>query len=126
LAPLAWELASWGAVDAASLAWIDRPPSAPLAQARDLLLKLGAIDAHGRITAHGRELAVLGMHPRLGHMLVKAKEIGAANLACDLAAVLSERDILRSQAGARDVDLRLRAAVMRGETRESDAGYQCR
>jgi ATP-dependent helicase HrpB len=35
---------------------------------------------------------------------------------------LSERDILRSQAGARDADLRLRAAVMRGETRDLTPG----
>jgi ATP-dependent helicase HrpB len=118
LAPLALELACWGAVDTASLAWIDSPPAAPLAQARDLLYRLGAIDAGGRITVHGRELAALGMHPRLGHMLVEAQGIGAANLACDLAAVLSERDILRGHAGVRDVDLRLRAAVMRGEAQD--------
>lgn len=122
LAPLGLELAVWGAVDAASLTWIDAPPAAPLAQARGLLQKVGAIAADGRITAHGRELATLGMHPRLGHMLIKSKDIGAANLACDLAAVLSERDIVRSQAGARDVDIRLRAAVMRGETRDLAPG----
>lgn len=122
LAPLALELACWGAVDAGSLSWIDPPPAAPLAQARDLLHRLGAIGADGRISVHGRELAVLGMHPRLGHMLIKSRQIGAANLACDLAAVLSERDILRGQAGARDVDIRLRAAVMRGETRDLTAG----
>ena len=122
LAPLALELACWGSVDAGGLAWIDPPPAAPLAQARDLLQRLGAIGTDGRITAHGRELAALGMHPRLGHMLVKSKDIGAVHLACDLAAVLSERDILRSQAGARDVDIRLRAAVMRGETRDLTPG----
>ncbi len=124
LAPLALELACWGAVDAASLAWIDPPPVAALAQARDLLLKVGAIEANGRISAHGRELATLGMHPRLGHMLIKSKDIGAANLACDLAAVLSERDILRQEAGARDVDIRLRAAVMRGDSRDLTPGLR--
>jgi ATP-dependent helicase HrpB len=122
LAPLALELACWGAIDAASLAWIDAPPAAPLTQARDLLRQLGAIDAAGRVTAHGRTLAALGMHPRLGHMLKKAQDLGAVNLACDLAAVLSERDILRSQPGARDADVRLRAAVMRGELRDLTPG----
>jgi ATP-dependent helicase HrpB len=122
LAPLALELACWGAVDAGSLAWVDPPPAAPLAQARDLLQQLGAISADGRITAHGRELAAFGMHPRLGHMLIRSKDIGAANLACDLAAVLSERDILRGQAGARDADIRLRAAVMRGDKRDLTPG----
>jgi ATP-dependent helicase HrpB len=122
LAPLALELACWGALDAASLAWIDPPPAAPLAQARDLLRHLEAIDATGRVTAHGRTLAALGMHPRLGTMLIKSRGLGAVNLACDLAAVLSERDILRSQVGARDADLRLRAAVMRGEMRDLTPG----
>ena len=122
LAPLALELACWGTVDVSGLAWIDAPPAAPLAQARDLLHQMGAIDAGLRITAHGRRLGALGMHPRLGQMLLRSGEIDAANLACDLAAVLSERDILRSQAGARDVDLRLRAAVMRGETRDLTPG----
>ncbi len=115
LAPLALELACWGASDAASLHWLDPPPPAPLAQARELLTQLGALDAHGRVTAHGRELARIGAHPRLAQMLVRAGALGAAELACDLAAILSERDVLRAPPGARDVDLRLRAAAMRGD-----------
>jgi len=122
LAPLALELACWGAADATSLAWLDPPPAAPLAQARDLLLKLEAIDAGARVTLHGRALQKLGMHPRLAHMLSKAQQLGAARLACDLAAILSERDILRAGVGARDADLRLRVAVMRGDSREVPAG----
>src|SRR5271168_3184811 len=101
LAPLALELSCWGAVDATSLSWLDPPPAAPLAQARDLLRQLEAIDAASRVTPHGRMLAKLGTHPRLAHMLVRAREHGAARLACDLAAILSERDILRASAGAR-------------------------
>jgi ATP-dependent helicase HrpB len=122
LAPLALELACWGAADTAALAWLDPPPPAPLAQARDLLRQLEAIDAAARVTAHGRKLEKLGMHPRLAHMLVNAQDFGASRLACDLAAILSERDILRSSAGSRDADLRLRVAVLRGDTREVPAG----
>ena len=122
LAPLALELACWGAADATSLAWLDPPPAAPLAQARDLLLKLEAIDAGARVRPHGRTLQKLGMHPRLAHMLIKAQKLGAARLACDLAAILSERDILRAGVGARDADLRLRVAVLRGDSREVPAG----
>jgi ATP-dependent helicase HrpB len=122
LAPLALELACWGATDADSLAWLDPPPAAPLAQARELLQQLEAIDAAGRISAHGRMLAKLGMHPRLAHMRVKAQELGAERLACELAAVLSERDILRANPDARDADLRLRIAVMRGDHRDLPAG----
>ncbi len=122
LAPLALELACWGALDSSGLCWLDSPPSAPLAQARDLLRQLEAIDSGGRVTAHGRALAKLGTHPRLAHMLVKAREHGAGRLACDLAAILSERDILRAGAGARDADLRLRVAVLRGDVRELPPG----
>jgi ATP-dependent helicase HrpB len=122
LAPLALELCCWGAVDAASLSWLDPPPAAPLAQARDLLRQLEAIDSAGRVTAHGRVLAKLGLHPRLAHMLVKAREFGAPRLACDLAAILSERDILRAGAGARDADLRLRVSVLRGDVRDLPPG----
>jgi ATP-dependent helicase HrpB len=122
LAPLALELCCWGAVDASRLSWLDPPPAAPLAQARDLLRQLEAIDSAARVTAHGRMLASLGTHPRLAHMLVKAREHGAARLACDLAAILSERDILRADTGARDADLRLRVAVLRGDVRELQPG----
>jgi ATP-dependent helicase HrpB len=122
LAPLALELACWGAADATSLTWLDPPPAAPLAQARDLLHQLEAIDAGARVRPHGRTLQKLGMHPRLAHMRVMAKELGAARLACDLAAILSERDILRAGVGARDADLRLRVAVLRGDSREVPAG----
>jgi ATP-dependent helicase HrpB len=119
---LALELGCWGAVDAAELSWLDPPPAAPLAQARDLLRQLEAIDSNARVTPHGRVLAKLGLHPRLAHMLVKGRELGAARLACDLAAILSERDILRAGAGARDADLRLRVAVMRGDVRDLPPG----
>jgi ATP-dependent helicase HrpB len=122
LAPLALELSCWGAVDAAALSWLDPPPAAPLAQARDLLRQLEAIDSAARVTPHGRMLAKLGTHPRLAHMLVKAREFGAPRLACDLAAILSERDILRASVGARDVDLRLRVAVLRGDVRDLPPG----
>jgi ATP-dependent helicase HrpB len=122
LAPLALELSCWGAVDAGQLSWLDPPPAAPLAQARDLLRQLEAIDSAARVTPHGRMLAKLGTHPRLAHMLVKAREHGAVRLACDLAAILSERDILRASVGARDVDLRLRVAVLRGDVRELQPG----
>jgi ATP-dependent helicase HrpB len=122
LAPLALELACWGTLDANGLAWLDPPPPAPLAQARDLLRGLEAIDAAARVTPHGRTLEKLGMHPRLAHMLIKARAVQAARLACDLAAILSERDILRAQFGARDVDLRLRVAVLRGDARDVPSG----
>jgi ATP-dependent helicase HrpB len=122
LAPLALELSCWGAADAARLTWLDPPPAAPLAQARDLLRQLEAIDDETRITPHGRALAMAGAHPRLAHMLVKSRDLGAPRLACDLAAILSERDVLRAAPGARDVDLRLRVGALRGIARALPPG----
>lgn len=112
LAPLALELASWGARDAAELRWLDAPPAAMLASARDLLSRLGGLDASGRITPHGRQMARLSVHPRLAHMLLRASDLGCLPLAADLAALLSERDLLR---GARDADIRSRLELVRGE-----------
>ncbi|MFE3838474.1 ATP-dependent helicase HrpB [Pseudogemmobacter sonorensis] len=99
LAPLALELALWGASD---LPFLTPPPAAALAEARGLLHGLGALDEAGRITAHGRRLAALPLHPRLAHMLELA---GPA--AAPLAALLEERDPLRG-AGP-DLALRLNA-----------------
>ena len=113
LAPLALELASWGAHDAASLTWIDPPPAAPLAQARELLAALEAVDGSGRITPLGRDMAALGLHPRLAHMVIRGRELGAARLGCEIAAILSERDPLRAPPGFRDPDLTHRVDVLR-------------
>ncbi|HEX8757231.1 MAG TPA: ATP-dependent helicase HrpB [Steroidobacteraceae bacterium] len=115
LTPLALELASWGVRDAAALRWLDPPPPAMLASARDLLGRLGALDGGGRITAHGREMVRLGVHPRLAHMLLRARETESLPLAADLTALLSERDLLRGSEGARDADIRGRIEALRGE-----------
>ena len=115
LIPLALELASWGTRDPSALRWLDPPPAAMLASARDVLQRLGALDEDGRITSHGREMASIGVHPRFAHMLLRARAMGRLSLAADLAALLSERDLLRGVSGARDADIRTRIEVMRGE-----------
>jgi len=100
LAPLALELAQWGVSDAAELAWLDPPPAGALDQARELLADLEALDSQGRITASGRQLAALPLHPRLAHLLQRGVDLGLGELACDVAALLEERDILRGEEGA--------------------------
>jgi ATP-dependent helicase HrpB len=115
LAPLALELANWGIADPASLRWLDPPPSATFAQARDLLRSLDAIAADGRVTAHGRTLARMATHPRLAHMIVRGAELGLQSTALQIAAVLGERDLLRTQGPDRNVDLRFRVEALRGE-----------
>ncbi len=115
LTPLALELASWGARDARSLAWLDAPPAALLASAADLLGRLGALDAQRRITPHGRAMARLGVHPRLAHLLLYARELKCLPLGALIAALLSERDLLRGVAASGDADIRTRIELVRGE-----------
>ncbi len=115
LIPLALELASWGTRDPSALRWLDPPPAAMLASARDVLERLGALDSEGRITSHGREMAGIGVHPRFAHMLLRARTMGRLALAADLAALLAERDLLRGVRGSRDADIRTRIEIIRGE-----------
>ena len=95
LTSLALDLAQWGTGDAETLSWLDPPPHAALTEGRRLLMTLGALDQHGRITKAGREMAALPLHPRLAHLLLAACRNGYGAPACDLAALLSERDIFR-------------------------------
>ncbi len=94
LAPLALDLALWGVADPAQLAWLDPPPIGAFSQAVQLLQDLDALDQHGKITATGRQMAALPLHPRLAAMLIAVKDLGAVGKAYDLAALLSERDVL--------------------------------
>lgn len=112
LSPLALELALWG-TEAASLRWLDAPPAAALAAARDLLGWLGALGSDGRSTAHGRALAALGLHPRLGHLVLRGHAFGHGATACALAALLSDRDVLPSGDTPRSPDLALRLDALR-------------
>jgi ATP-dependent helicase HrpB len=121
LAPLALELAAWGAGDGHGLAFLDAPPVGALAQARDLLTQLGALDSQGATTAHGRAMARLGLHPRLAHMILAATTRRRGRLACETAAILSERDLFRGAPNDRDADLRARVAALRDNRSESDA-----
>jgi ATP-dependent RNA helicase HrpB len=124
LAPLLLTLAASANSDPNALSWLDPPPAAALAQARTLLMELGALRDGGRITKEGAAMAALPLHPRLAHMALTAKARGQGRLACAIAALLMERDILRAAPQARDADLRLRIDLMneRGAARDLPAG----
>ena len=125
LAPVALELAAAGVDDPASLRWLDLPPSAAYGQARELLVELGALEvprkdnsAGHRITEHGRRMLDLPLHPRLAHMVLAAEPLGLVDLAFDLAALLSERDPIRRDAGlAPDADIETRLSLIRESSR---------
>ncbi|WP_223480556.1 MULTISPECIES: ATP-dependent helicase HrpB [unclassified Pseudomonas] len=111
LAGLALQLGRWG-VTPTQLVWLDVPPAAAYAQAQDLLDRLGALDGES-LTRHGQAMAELPAHPRIAHLLLRGQALGLADMACDVAALLGERDILRG-AGA---DLHSRLVLLSGEER---------
>ncbi|MFO1371928.1 MAG: ATP-dependent helicase HrpB [Candidatus Competibacteraceae bacterium] len=123
LAPLALELAQWGVMDATALAWLDPPPSGALAQARDLLVELDALDKQRRITRIGQSLAELPTHPRLAHLLRRGTALGLGRLAADLAALLEERDLLRGE-HAFGSNLTVRLDALRAFRRDGRDGVQ--
>lgn len=92
LAPLALDLARWGTPDGAGLLFLDPPPRALLTQAQQLLQRLDAMTADKKLTPHGQRMSDLSIHPRLAHMILTAKEKGDGPAACEVAAVLEERD----------------------------------
>jgi ATP-dependent helicase HrpB len=118
LTPLALNLARAGIVDPARLRWLDLPPSAALAQARELLEHLGALDSALRITAHGLAMTTLATHPRLAHMLLRARELEMGATACAVAALLEDRDIIRRGSGPPDVDFRIRLELLLSTDRQ--------
>ena len=93
----------WGESDPARLPFLDPPPAPALAEARQRLARLGAIDGDGYVTAHGRAIAAIPLEPRLAHMMIEARERGYALAAADAAVLLTERGL-----GGNDPDLELR------------------
>ena len=106
LSQLALSLRLWGAKSTEGLALLDHPPKAAMDEAIRLLRALGALDAVGDLTVHGKAIAQLPMTPRLAHMLIKAAENGAAELGANLAVLLSENGL---GGKSTDLDTRLEA-----------------
>ena len=127
LSGLVLELAAWGIGNAPqALRWLDPPPAGALAQARELLQTLGALDRDGRLTASGRAMLALGTAPRLAAAAVRAAP-GELPLMADLLAALEARSPLRGEA-ARSDDFRQRIAALhawrdrRGSRADADPG----
>ncbi|MFK5894554.1 MAG: ATP-dependent helicase HrpB, partial [Pseudomonadota bacterium] len=109
LAPVILELAQWGIQEVDDLNWLDLPPPGATSQARDLLFELQAINDAGQITQHGKKILALGIHPRLAHMLLRAQRLNLSETGCLLAAILTEKDILKNNKNA---DLSYRVSIL--------------
>lgn len=99
LSQLVLELAAWGVSEPLQLKWLDAPPGAALESARRLLVELDLFDRGGKITNLGRDVVRMPLHPRLGRLLLRARELGCSATGCSVAALLSERDIFRVEPG---------------------------
>ena len=109
LAPLVLELSNWGTEEINSLTWLSPPPAGTVMQAKELLEQLGALEKN-KISIRGKEMLRLPTHPRIAHLLIEGRKSKQHSLACDIAALLEERDPLPKEAGA---DLVLRIEVLR-------------
>lgn len=118
LTAFALDLARWGAKSVEGLALLDPPPAGAMAEARKALTRLGALDAKGDLTAHGRRLTRIPLAPRLAHMAAVASDQGDALCGARIAAVLSEPGL-----GGNGVDLydRLRGLERDRSPRGRDA-----
>lgn len=107
LSSLMLDMANWGVTNINALTWLTYPPKTAVNLANELLHELGALE-NGKITPHGKALYKLPCHPRIAHMLLKAEASENIPLACDIAAIIEERDPLSKEKGI-DISLRIEA-----------------
>ncbi|HRD38317.1 MAG TPA: helicase-related protein, partial [Bacteroidia bacterium] len=118
LASLVLDMAQWGVHDIAQLTWLSPPPKAAIAQASDILENINALE-NGKITAHGKDIHKLPCHPRIAHMLILAEGEYNKALACDIAAIIEERDPLPKDSG---IDINLRIEALRRARNNNSSG----
>lgn len=104
LSSLVLELGVWGVRDPRKLSWLTQPSEEAWKSGAALLTAIGALDGQGTVTAAGREMVRLPLHPRLARMLLRARELGCGRLGADLAALLTERDIFRHSGEGTAID----------------------
>ncbi|HEX7380804.1 MAG TPA: ATP-dependent helicase HrpB [Nevskiaceae bacterium] len=113
LSRFALELAAWGVRDVGSLRLLDAPPAVAWEAARELLQRLGALDAERRVTARGRRMLTLPVNPRTAAMLLDARSRGLAREAVWIAVLLDSRDAAgECDLGRRLADLRSRRSAV--------------
>ena len=126
LAPMLLDTTAFGESDAEALPWLTMPPRAGVFKAKELLTALGAIDENGNITSIGKRMATLPCHPRIARMILATTNLTTStshhnntSLACDIAALLEEKDPLSETGGT---DLTLRLSALRTARRKKQLG----
>ena len=144
LAPMVLDTAAFGENDVEALPWLTMPPRAGVFKAKELLMSLGAIDENGNITPIGKRMAALPCHPRIARMILATTNLTTStsqgvhlsqvhqqhlttstshhhttSLACDIAALLEEKDPLSETGGT---DLTLRLSALRAARRKGQMG----
>ncbi len=122
LAPLLLDVAAFGEPDASALPWLTPPPVKSIVEARQLLLSLGALDEKG-ITSLGKKMAELPCHPRISRMILRAASLGQTSLACDIAALIEEKDPLSLEEHGTDIAQRINS-LRRSRQRKNLARWQ--
>ncbi len=147
LSSMVLDIASFGESEVEALPWLTMPPKANVLAAKELLQSLGAIetkekedkggfsrkekkgdfsekaDAEMVITSLGRKMELLPCHPRIARMILSAKGKGLKALACDIAALLEEKDPM-AESGECDITLRL--SILRSNRRKNTLGRWAR
>jgi ATP-dependent helicase HrpB len=108
LSQLVLDLALWGNESIDEFRWMDTPPPSAIGHAKKLLKQLGALDKKGVITQHGKAMNRFGLHPRLSHMIIKAKELNLEYEASLLCVILTEKDFSNS----RSADIKERVTLL--------------
>ena len=117
LAGFVLESLAWGSADPSELAMLDKAPAGALAEANEVLRLIGALDVQGHLTAIGKRLIELPLHPRLGRMVIAGVDAGLGWMACLMAAALEDRDVLSGRPTEVPADFGLRLALLDDDRR---------
>lgn len=121
LVPMVLEIAAFGETDIEHLPWLTPPPKGNVARAGNELKALHAINAEGQITSMGRQMAAMPCHPRIARMILQARNPQEKSLACDIAAILEEKDVMAQDSNA-GCDLLLRVSALQDARRRNALG----
>lgn len=119
LAPMVLDIAAFGESNIESLPWMTVPEREAIFPAKALLQNLGALDKIGAITETGRHMASMPCHPRISRMILHGKDNKQKSLACDIAALLEEKDPMNDTP---DTDISLRISALRRARRQKNLG----